>query len=401
MAVELALSENPERYTCPYVLDVQAARLSTDKQPKIDPRSIMQQLYNTKAFRSLQAEGIDYGKFNLPNKRVPPSSANYVESSDGAKLREGSTCVTCDSMTTLKVSLTSIDYRAVISSLRPGCTQVFAEESYLTSLKKMLRALSSLDTLMISFNDRPLDILDASSKPELPSLRLDQAFRGWPSSVQVAIFDSLWLAMDTLSKVEPSRADQQTLLTSEKLCESDAKVINYAVHALTASIPRAQRDIWHIVWSTVVNGRAYGKQRYRRSDIYTSPWLHILDAFESEPALRLAENVIKAIAARSRHYGTFVPEKANIAFGSPVKISNTQNIIMELLIEEEAKVRFAKYGRDVRVDNLHGKHLIGTTSLIWLEWLRKCFLKHWDGGFRLDRMGIAGAALELMEGICK
>lgn len=364
MAVELATSIDPDRYMCPYVSNAQIARLSTESQQKTDPKSVVQQLFNTKAFSDLQSAS------TLPDE--PPN--DHIPKPEVARLT---------------------------------CVGMIATKAHSVDPESIFNGLSSFENLSSSFHDYPLEIWTPTKQHDLPSVRLDQALRGWPSSVQISIFDSMWLALAPLFESTFPLSSQQmrdnVTLPSSLGLKSIANAIITIIHALTASIPRAQRDTWHVVWSTVVNGRAYGKQRYRKSDIYSSPWLHILDAFESEPALRLTQRLIQAVAARSCLEETNLTEDTEVRpsshkFEYPYRI---RMMIMKSLIEEERKVRMVKYGSYVRSEKLHGKSLLGTTTLLWLEWLRKCFLKHWDGTFRISRWAVAGAALEMMEDICK
>lgn len=364
MAVELATSIDPDRYMCPYVSSDRIARLSTEIQQKTDPKSVVQQLFNTKAFRNLQST----------NTLLHEPPDDHILKPEAARL-------SCVSMIEIKVH-----------SIEP---------------ESIFNGLSSFENLASSFHDHPIEIWTPTKQHDLPSVRLDQALRGWPSSVQILIFDSMWLALAPLFESTIPPSNQQTrnnvTLSPSSDPESIANAVITTIHALTASIPRAQRDTWHVVWSTVVNGRAYGKQRYRKSDIYSSPWLHILDAFESEPALRLTQRLIQAVAARTCLEETNLTEDTEVkSLGhKPEHPYSIRTMILNSLVEEERKVRMAKYGSHVRSEKLHGKSLLGTTTLLWLEWLRKCFLKHWDGTFRISRWGVAGAALEMMEDICK
>lgn len=181
--------------------------------------------------------------------------------------------------------------------------------------------------------------------------------------------------------------------------------LDLAIHKLIALVPRAQPDNWHFIRSTAATGRAYGKQRHRTSHAWSSPWLQILDVFEDNVALGQARHLVETISSR-----TFLEERASADLVNDIPKSqqslfpNThkvRNSIVKLLVKEETNARAARSGRDESHEQQPGKSSVGTASFIWLEWLRRSFLKHWDGGYRLDRWGVAGAALELMEDLCK
>ena len=386
LAVELAASADPNMYICPDVTDAQVSQLSVETQQKTDPKSVVQQLFNTKAFGEFQAAA----KLSTGESRDVPDR--------GGIPRPNIDRLTLHDMMATKSRLADLKLRqrkghpflGDVSSL-PAIEMVRT-----AGIDKLVACLSNVRSLTHSFdNDCTLEILDSDHGSELPAIGLDRAFRGWPSDVQVSVFDSLWLALDQWTRDFGVPVQQD----NSHGTNAYPTVVNIALHALTASIPRAQRDTWHVVWSTIVNGRAYGKQRYRKSDVFSSPWLHILDAFESEPGLRLARRLTQVIASWTRLEEYSAAHRSS-EDSSGAKPSIRAEILCSL-IDEEQKVRMAKFGSRVRLEQVHGKSILGTTTLLWLEWLRKCFLKNWDGTFRLDRWGVAGTALELMEDICK
>lgn len=319
--------------------------------------------------------------------------SQYSSAASSGVAEQTVTQLSCDELISIKANLRDLKFDANATQAKRSLATAGGKEMYASTQQKLLGILSSHDYLSRSFRDRPLEIRSTVTTHDLPATRLDHAFRGWPHDYQVLIFDSIWRALGPLS-------ESSILSTSSELDHLISNVAISTLRALTASIPRAQRDTWHVVLSTIVNGRAYGKQRYRKSDMYTSPWLHVLDAFESEPALRLLSRLVTIIAARDC-VEACVPDNETHGQTYPNHAQGVRHKLLASLIQEEKAVRNAKYGDLLRDDVLHGKSVLGTTSLLWLEWLRKLFLKHWDGSFRIHRKGISGAALELMEDICK
>lgn len=396
MAVELAISPNWNKYLCPHMSRVaETASCSIEDQQKTDPKSVVQQLFNTHAFRNfLATDNSQLRSLDTSSTKKMPTLLHEFDR------------LTCDEMIKTKSALAEERHQLRMRTFSTDRVYPlhFDDIARTPAVRRLLTDLSSFRGIVESFDGSSLQIWEKSKGDDLPATCLDQAFRGWSSGMQILIFDSIWLALvpSDVPTTEPQSTQEPKICHESLTPQTDNNVttaVSVAIHALTASIPRAQRDTWHVVWSTIVNGRAYGKQRFRKSDIFSSPWLHMLDAFESEPGLRLVQRSAQIIAAHERAEKTAPLPTSD--HGSPKQASNIRAALIRLLTDEEEKVRVAKFGAPVRDENHHGKPLLGTTTLLWLEWLRKCFLKSWDGTLRLSRWGVAGMALQLMEDICR
>jgi len=396
MAVELATSPCPIKYICPYITVSQIDQASTEAQQEIDPKSVVQRLFNTEAFRKFLASGVSTQDAHEPSES---NTANPQKTS--LTTEPESVSFSCGDLIGARSRLASFKHhQRMLSPSRKDISALLADDMILSpETRSILFSLSDFSTVASSFQDAH-EIWDDGMLHDLPAIRMDHAFRAWSKGAQILIFDSMSRAVASFSHV---LTGDTSLLQQECSSGQDDAVIHVvdtAIHALTASIPRAKRDTWHVVWSTIVNGRAYGKQRYRKSDVFSSPWLHILDAFESEPGHRLLNSLVRTVAVRRQ-----MEDQASSAKelrDRRLELSDTlRERTISSLINEERSVRLAKFGTQQRVETQHGKPLLGTTPLLWLEWLRKCFLKHWNGALRLDRYGIAETALGLMEDICK
>lgn len=420
MAAEFATSKHPESHLCPYITDVQTAQVSVEPQLKTDPKSVVQQLFNTESFRSFQAIGTKSSKAaplalhsdeqddettHKDTKGAMPKSANRKQSAER-------TWLTCDEIIALKRRVLDLQVIQRLDRLQGNHLSGDNRQATLDEVRELLTDLSNPTCIRRLVSDEALDVWSDRSHYETPTTCLDQAFRGWPTLVHALLFGSLSVALQSIpdGPFHKPRGETPETLSFVSRAENEhsgalADVAIVAIHCLTASIPRAQVETWRVVWSALIHGRAYGKQRRRKTDISISPWLHMLDAFESEPALRLAEHLIRAIAAAARS-----DENHNQSQGLATDVqpnsehsgrSQTRVFLIRLLINEERKIRLAEFGTEFQDKEPNSSYMIGTTTLVWLEWLRKTFLKNWDGGYRLERHSVPGMALELMEDLCK
>lgn len=390
IAMVLATGPEPEAELCPHLNHPHRPAAQTEKQLRTDPMSITQQLCNTLAVRGAQYSASALHELSKSEKRA--TSEPYL---------------TCERM---------IDFRDRAREHSSGGKRHRRTESWDQILSKardnppfqsLSKLLSSYQCLASSF------IVPDSQKLETG---LFDIFKGWDQTYQTIIFDSLWVAIEPLfespfsSGQTPCRCGSQTGLRAPPAshfhtesgtrldnapaqtlpaAENSSRVARVAIvglYALAGSIPKGTSTSWPVVLATLVNAKAYGKQRYIVSDPYTSPWLHMLDSFESVSGLRFAKRLVRAIAARSCLEETLkdFPPHQRLRY----------QIASQLTYEGRSNDSGYKPYRNP--DTLR-KLAVGTLSLVLLEWFRKCFLKEWDGKARVHRWGVAGAALEMME----
>lgn len=175
-----------------------------------------------------------------------------------------------------------------------------------------------------------------------------------------------------------------------------------AIQALIAFVPRADLDTWKVVWKVVLDtlsdGLAYGKQRFCKAEVDSS--LPILDAFESEPALNLATRLMEVVAASDAAQIAPALRMHGDESDLPAVVSTLRQGILSWFIENSSTF-WRESGKSKGEETLQRQTPFETTSIIWLEWLRKCFLKSWDGSYRVSRRSVAGVALLLMHDFCE
>lgn len=386
-AIVFACSENAHDRLCTN-LSGDLPSITIDEQEKLDPKSIVQQLCNTKALRSFHSFEKPCSQDHTTQDTHPPL---YTPLPNAV-----STPVKCADL----VNSWNVSQQDVFPFFEGVCLT-------------LATTLSNFTSLALSFSDDPTAIFQSPNDSQHHTqIRLDRVLRLWMANevASYIVFDSIWTALEPIfespfaPQIQQSKK-YQTLPPGDNDLRVSRAVYN-AIHALTASIPLAQRETWHVVWSAIVNGRAYGRQRQIQDDPNFSPWLRILDAFEQEPALRMAKRLIRSIGAR-----TCLEETLSVCgvdssdSGRETKAwrfdSKLRKRVLDMLVYEEQSVRTAKFKTKWRDELRHGSHILGTTSLVWLEWLRKCFLKEWDGSLRINRWSVAGSALELIEDLCK
>lgn len=392
MAVVLASSEDAHKRLCPN-LPSQLATITTAVQERVDPRSITQQLFNSESLRNIHV--IDYA--HSP-KRLYDGSSGRVESP---------VSMSCHDL--IELCNTTCSVRSALSTPKQDDT---TQLGHLYST--LHRLFSNFSSLADSFSDDPLGVLKGSATRNTASHRIRlhhvlESVHAVGRDASNLVLDSIWEALEPIfeSPFDPKHRGirgSQTL-PSDSGESQVPRVVHCAIHALTTFVPRADRRTWHMVWSTLVNGKAYGKQRNMRDVPILSPWLSILDSFEQESALRMAKRLIRAIGAQ-----TCLEETLSVCGMDGTKPNpqlqpwrtsrRIRESVTDLLVQEEQDIRLATFRTKYRDELRHGGELVGTTSLIWLEWLRKCFLKEWDGSVQINRWSVAGSALELIEDLC-
>ncbi|KAI4731321.1 hypothetical protein E4T49_00841 [Aureobasidium sp. EXF-10728] len=390
MAAVMAASENPYDRLCPN-LPSQLPAIAATVQEKVDHRSIMQQLFNSESLRNIHSvEGTYSTESPGPKSEIEVSSAAAMSCDDLIKL----------------CNVTRSACAAWSSSKQDG---------QLAHLYSRLRCLfSTFPSLAHSFSDDPMGVLAGPVTSHfIRRIRLHHVLElvhEFGQDASTVVFHSIWEALEPVfeSPFDPRYQGPRTFQTFP----SDLKgpwvihVVHHAIHALTSFVPQASRETWHLVWSTIVNGKAYGKQKQIPDDPIRSPWLSILDSFEQDSAMRMAKRLIRSIGARTCLEETLracgIDDAKPDPRLQPWKTSRRlRESITSLLVEEEQNIRMATFKTKYREELRHGGELIGTTSLIWLEWLRRCFLKEWDGSLQINRWTVAGSALELIEDLCK
>lgn len=271
----------------------------------------------------------------------------------------------------------------------------------------LIQALSDPEILLKSFQDERWTQCSGSPLPHLDPESLEKAFRGWKHCNGSLVFDSLWKALEVLFEPPPEISKAQSCVRPELPWQSErgtatyindldaAHIIMICIHALTSLLPRSQPA----AWAQVRKLRSWGLiapvyKRRPRPDNYVEPWLEIMDALEYDPAVRLAERLVKAIAAR-RCFSEIV-DKLQSAPGPKRRFG-----LMEIIIQHLKRTECVEREQtDAPVSALHDDAKWTVTSG-FLEWLRTISMKTWDSNPIINRWAGTGAALDIMADLCK
>ncbi|ORY12887.1 hypothetical protein BCR34DRAFT_482063 [Clohesyomyces aquaticus] len=286
--------------------------------------------------------------------------------------------------------------------------------------------LSDPDTLLQSFYSPDNGAYQTSPLPHLDSTRLAHTFRDWNRRNGALIFDSLWIAVKALF-VPPPELDVQksprlkAALRSPSLTgttpdppatpkseeasgrfisdEEAAHIVMICVHALTSLVPVG----WPHSWVQVRKFRSWGiilpdaPPHTDFTDGFADPVLSTIDELEYEPALRLADRLVRGIGARLCFEEILVnlghQKKDNRFFQRccPGLIPTLVGHLIE--VERIAVENKRRMKTKLNYDEDPG----WTVTATFMEWLRTIVIKKWDGKAEVNRWTSVGAAIRILQ----
>ncbi|KAF2264692.1 hypothetical protein CC78DRAFT_463070 [Lojkania enalia] len=286
--------------------------------------------------------------------------------------------------------------------------------------RSIFYSLSDPETLLKSFHDADNDDYKDSPLPHLNSTRLAQAFQDWSRQNGSLIFDSLWIALEALFTPPPELDLQKSprlkasrkvpaingsAMQSQSPSQTDPSFGRYlsneeathiamvCIHALTSSVSVG----WPHTWVQLRKFRSWGiilpdaPPHEDHTDGFIDPWLHIIDELEYEPAMRLADRLVRAIGARMCF------DQILRTLGGKESKSYAQDFTLFLIkhlteVERLAIASKKKMKANLRLDDDPG----WTVTATFMEWLRSIIIKKWDGKADINRWGSVGASIEIL-----
>lgn len=386
-----------------------------------------------------KAASLDLHLASTMSLLTPTSAAAPKDASKALKSKEKRPTLpvvahlTCDIMDQLKEEVyhhrndQSSDFNFVIdydTNRRYRPTKPFVNRS-------MFFALSDPEALLKSFHDQYDVEFKNSPLPHLDSRRLTYAFRDWNQRNGALIFDSLWASVEALfrpppeldtqksPRLKPSRKDaamhmgpeHQPASTASQAApgrylsdQEAAHIIMICIHALTSLVPVG----WTHTWTQLRKFRSWGiampnaPPHTDSTDAFMDPWLSIIDELEYEPAIRLADRLLRGIGARIcfEHVLTSLGHGVNSRdkFGPLIGSSPLLGVLIRHLREVERVGIASKKKMRVNIDTEEDPG--GTTTAIFMEWLRTIIIKKWDGKPEIHKWGSVGTAIMLLESFC-
>ncbi|KAF2136475.1 uncharacterized protein K452DRAFT_237496 [Aplosporella prunicola CBS 121167] len=285
--------------------------------------------------------------------------------------------------------------------------------------QSIFHCLSSPDILLRSFVEKPTKDMRGSPLGHLDPSKMEHAFRSWQSINGPLIFDSLWIALESLFvpppelKVRknkkgryaalyaldpklPGRRNPNDCPKTEYIPDMDAAhIIMICIHALTSLVTKGRPQTWDEIRNLRIKGMMLPNtsSRERPNDAYSMPWLDTIDQLEYEPAVRLADRLARAVAAR-RCFAEI--QQTTAKHDSTIPFGPAMDIVIEHLVHVERQRQKASSADG---DNLKWKRETwGSWSVsgVFIEWLRTLIMKHWKGQLELKRWDTVGAAAEVL-----
>jgi hypothetical protein len=290
--------------------------------------------------------------------------------------------------------------------------------------RSLFYTLSDPETLLKSFRD-PSKAFEKSPLSHLDSARLTHSFRDWNRHNGALVFDSLWIALKALFTPPPELTVQKSprLVPSRKGASANnptdrdsqdaptasrkqrylnnaeaAHIVMICIHALTSSVSVG----WPHTWAQLRKLRAWGiilPDAAPNNDDYIHPYLTIIDDLEYEPAIRLAEHLLRAIGARTcfeRILSTTKKQTENR------EDDDSTASLMEIVVQHlEIVERVALATKHRMTPNGGQSDDPGwTVSSVLLEWLKTLITKRWDSKLAINKWTIVGSAVLLLDKLC-
>lgn len=291
--------------------------------------------------------------------------------------------------------------------------------------RSLFYTLSDSETLLKSFRD-PSKAFEISPLPHLDSARLTHSFRDWNRHNGALVFDSLCVVLKALFTPPPEICTQksphlapsrkgaaanstrdgppdgpQISSTNQRYLDNleSAHIIMICIHALTSSVSVG----WPRTWAQVRKLRAWGivlPSAAPETDGFMDPYLTIIDELEYEPAIRLAEHLLRAIGARNC-FERILKTMKNVSDEQEHTASTTSlvdTIVQHLMVVE--RVAFASKRR-MTPDGPTGDDPGWTVTATLMEWLKTVIIKKWDNKAEINKWSSVGSAVMMLDRLCK
>ncbi|KAJ8108215.1 hypothetical protein OPT61_g8330 [Boeremia exigua] len=276
--------------------------------------------------------------------------------------------------------------------------------------RSLFYTLGDAETLLQSFNGSN-EAFQSSPLPHLDSARLVHSFRDWSQHSGALIFDSLSVAIDALFTRPPALEppdDPECNSTASATSKSGLKrrprylnnheaahIMLICIHALTSSVPVG----WPRTWAQLRSLRSWGviiPDATADSDDFVDPYMNIIDALEYEPAVMLADRLLRAIGLRSCFDHILMAKDKDVTAGSKHDASEeslTTILIQHLEVVERVALDSKRRMKSVNATN---KEPGWTVTATFIEWLKTIIIKKWDSNVEISKWSSVGAATMLL-----
>ncbi|KAH0566145.1 hypothetical protein GP486_000448 [Trichoglossum hirsutum] len=295
--------------------------------------------------------------------------------------------------------------------------------------------LSDPNAILESFTDGEPEASDGHHERILVRphpVDLDEAFRLLMRKNSTLVFNSLWLAIESLftappELIPPSPRIKAAISTSSPYTPSSpieaslrlpsqkaryftdpeaAHIVIICLHALVAGLPKATPETWLAIHKLRAEGKVVPDSNLVGAN--TGPVASMLEAIEvleDEMALRLVKRLTRAVAART-YFTEVMKTKSRKGKGSRDKRRDRRGV-MEIVCDHFARCGDVVGSNSPRMDAeksssgwSKGEDPTGwSIPALMLEWIRSALIKEWDGKEEVSRWSIAGGAIGMLSSL--
>lgn len=285
--------------------------------------------------------------------------------------------------------------------------------------RSLFYTLSDTDTLLQSFHDNNEAFKD-SPLSHLDSARLTHSFRDWNRRNGALIFDSLWIVVEALftpppeldvqksPRLRPSRKKASVDGLSDKTANHQrpvagnsryltnsqvAHIVMICIHALTSLVPVG----WAHTWAQLRKLRSWGiiiPNAASSTHEFADPYLSIIDELEYEPAIRLADRLLRGIGARTCFEQILTSLQKQERYQGDRDGSFIDIVIQHLEIVERVALSSKQ-----RMKSSHDPNQDPgwTVTATFMEWLKTIIIKKWDSKPEINKWNSVGSAIMLLD----
>ena len=311
-----------------------------------------------------------------------------------------------------------VDYDA---SYRSRPTKPFVNRS-------LFYTLSDPDALLRSFHDSNEAFKD-SPLPHLDSSHLTHSFKEWHSRNGALVFDSLWIAMEALFMPPPELNIQKSprlrpsskFISKESVSEDGANhytapasfsrylsnheaahLVLICIHALTSLVSVG----WTQTWAQLRKLRSRGiiiPNTAPNPDMFSHPYLNLVDELEYEPAIRLADRLLCAIGARTCFEHILASLGRNKREQEEYTCASGDATLVDIVLQHLQVVERVALSREQEAKPSHDSNDDPgwTVTATFMEWLRTIIIKKWDSKAEINKWSNVGTAVTLLDKLRK
>jgi hypothetical protein len=376
---------------------------------------------------SVEKDMPDWGRVSIPPSLLPPRSAkddSKPTTSAGPTLPVLST-LNCTKLETLKASV--YDHRKdQLPSTFNYAVDYDPHRRFRPSTpfvnRSLFYTLSDPETLLKSFRERN-KAFEESPLPHFSSPHLTISFRDWNRQNGALIFDSLWVSLKILfthptelhvqksprltpsrkgaSKDSPANGEATAPAACRYLSNVEAAhIVMVCVHALTSLVSVG----WPHTWAQLRKLRAWGiimPNAAPNTNDFMHPYLNTIDELEYEPAIRLADHLLRAIGARTCHEHVLAVAKMQKEHQDRATLpDNLVDLILQHLIVVERFALATKRRLTPNNNNNTTDDPGWTVTATLMEWLKTIIIKKWNNKAEINKWSSVGSSIMLLDKLC-